>query len=127
MITACFRAEKKIQEEKEAKKIDPTDFESFSNNFERIEKQHRKAGKKMSKAGSWYFYLMMYLYFLKVAVEGGKSTNQMMMILMMSMLNLPEWKKKWKPREKFRIPDPTEKTMNLQNLWDGSNKKGKLR
>lgn len=52
MITACFRAEKKIQEEKESKKIDPTDFESFSNNFERIEKQHRKAGKKMSKAGS---------------------------------------------------------------------------
>lgn len=44
-------AEKKIQEEREAKKIDPMDFESFSNNFDRIEKQHRKAGKKMSKAG----------------------------------------------------------------------------
>ena len=52
ILHKIFRAEKKIQEEKEAKKVDPTDFESFSQNFEKIEKQHRKAGKKMSKAGS---------------------------------------------------------------------------
>ncbi|CBY23778.1 unnamed protein product [Oikopleura dioica] len=39
--------EKKLQEEKEKNKIDPYDFESFSENFDKIEKQHRKAGKNM--------------------------------------------------------------------------------
>ena len=28
-----------------------TDFETFSNNFDKIEKQHRKAGKAMVKGG----------------------------------------------------------------------------
>ena len=41
------------EEEKEAKedKPDMTDFETFSNNFDKIEKQHRKAGKAMVKGG----------------------------------------------------------------------------
>lgn len=43
--------DKKLQEEKEKNKIDPYDFESFSNNFDKIEKQHRKAGKAMVKNG----------------------------------------------------------------------------
>lgn len=43
--------EKKLQEEKEKNKIDPYDFESFSENFDKIEKQHRKAGKNMVKNG----------------------------------------------------------------------------
>ena len=37
-------------EEKEAKP-DMTDFETFSENFDKIEKQHRKAGKAMVKGG----------------------------------------------------------------------------
>ena len=32
-------------------KPDMTDFETFSNNFDKIEKQHRKAGKAMVKGG----------------------------------------------------------------------------
>lgn len=43
--------DKKLQEEKEKNKVDPYDFESFSNNFDKIEKQHRKAGKNMVKNG----------------------------------------------------------------------------
>ena len=43
--------EKKLQEEKEKNKVDPYDFESFSENFDKIEKQHRKAGKNMVKSG----------------------------------------------------------------------------
>ena len=43
--------DKKIEEEKEKNKIDPYDFESFSENFDKIEKQHRKAGKNMVKSG----------------------------------------------------------------------------
>ena len=41
------------EEEKETKedKPDMTDFETFSNNFDKIEKQHRKAGKAMVKGG----------------------------------------------------------------------------
>lgn len=51
-INVSFRADKRAKEEAEAKKVDPTDFESFSENFDKIEKQHRKAGKKMTQAGS---------------------------------------------------------------------------
>ena len=42
-----FREEEKEVEEKP----DMTDFETFSNNFDKIEKQHRKAGKAMVKGG----------------------------------------------------------------------------
>ena len=47
VLTSNFReAEEKVEE-----KPDMTDFETFSENFDKIEKQHRKAGKAMVKGG----------------------------------------------------------------------------
>ena len=48
-ITGYYFRENEKEEEKE--KPDMTDFETFSNNFDKIEKQHRKAGKAMVKGG----------------------------------------------------------------------------
>ena len=57
-IKVMIKLKTKIQisfreDEKEAKedKPDMTDFETFANNFDKIEKQHRKAGKAMVKGG----------------------------------------------------------------------------
>lgn len=42
---------KDAEAEKKEDKPDMTDFETFSENFDKIEKQHRKAGKAMVKGG----------------------------------------------------------------------------
>ena len=46
LIQPFREAEEKVEE-----KPDMTDFETFSQNFDKIEKQHRKAGKAMVKGG----------------------------------------------------------------------------